>query len=166
MIIETKRCFLREMTGEDAQSFYHLNLDPEVIKYTGDDAFESVEDARVFLESYDHYEKYGFGRWAVIEKETNAFIGWCGLKYTPESDEYDIGFRFFKSLWNKGFATETALTCIEYGFNRLNLPTIVGRAMQANVGSIRVLEKCGLTFSHTINFDGEEGCVYVIRNKQ
>ena len=43
-----------------------------------------------------HYEKYDFGRWAVIDKENDAFLGWCGLKFTPELAEYDIGFRFFK----------------------------------------------------------------------
>ncbi len=93
-ILETNRLYLRRMTIEDAENIYLLNLDPEVIQYTGDDAFESIESAEKFLSSYNHYSKYDFGRWAVIDKNSQAFLGWCGLKYTPETDEYDIGFRF------------------------------------------------------------------------
>lgn len=73
-ILETNRLFLREITPDDAETAYLLNLDPEVIKYTGDEPFTSIEEARKFLENYDHYRKYGFGRWAVINKSTEEFF--------------------------------------------------------------------------------------------
>ena len=79
-ILETPRLGLREITTADAEQAYLLNLDPEVIKYTGDEPFSSIEAARAFLEKYDHYKKYGFGRWAVIRKEDRSLLGWCGLK--------------------------------------------------------------------------------------
>jgi [ribosomal protein S5]-alanine N-acetyltransferase len=100
-IAETTRLYLREMTAADAENAYLLNLDPDVIRYTGDDPFESIEAARTFLEQYDHYQKYGFGRWAVIRKTDDAFLGWCGLKYTKDLDEYDLGFRFLKNTGTK-----------------------------------------------------------------
>lgn len=162
-ILETERTFLREMTPDDAQNAFELNSDPLVIQYTGDEAFESVEDARIFLTKYDHYEKYGFGRWAVISKETNEYLGWCGLKYSADEDEFDIGFRFHQCFWNKGFASETARACIELGFEKFNMETIVGRAMKENLASIRVLEKCGLTFLSDYQFDDEEGVIYSIK---
>src|SRR5437868_543478 len=112
-ITETPRLHLREITVDDAKNAYELNLDPEVIKYTGDGPFSSIEDARDFLSKYDHYKKYGFGRWAVINKTDNDFLGWCGLKYTEEKNEFDVGFRFFKKHWNKGYATESAKACID-----------------------------------------------------
>lgn len=62
MILTTKRLKLRQLTPADAENFYLLNADPEVIRYTGDDAFATIEAAKQFLEGYDHYEKYGFGR--------------------------------------------------------------------------------------------------------
>ena len=159
-ILETERLYMREMTAEDAENAYLLNLDPEVIQYTGDPPFNSIEEARIFLTNYDHYRKYGFGRWAVIRKTDHAFLGWCGLKYSPDVDEYDIGFRFLKKYWNKGYATEAAIQCLRMGFEKYTMPVIVGRAMTANKGSIRVLEKIGLTFFKNFDFEGQDGVIY------
>lgn len=162
-VIETNSLYLRELTVADAENFYLLNADEDVIKYTGDKAFDSIKDAKSFLENYNPYQEYGYGRWAVIAKSNEEFLGWCGLKYSPEIDEVDVGFRFFKKHWNKGFATESAKACIEYGFENLNLKTIVGRAMEANVASIKVLEKLGMTFVGKFEFHLHDGVLYQIK---
>jgi [ribosomal protein S5]-alanine N-acetyltransferase len=164
IILETKRLYLREMTPDDAQKAFLLNLDPDVIKYTGDRPFESVQHAKEFLTAYDHYKKYGFGRWAVIHKETDELLGWCGLKYTEADDEHDVGFRFFKKHWNKGYATESAKACVNIGFQKFKLKEIVGRAMKENEASIRVLEKTGLSFWKESECGGEPGVIYRITN--
>lgn len=141
---------------------FELNNDPEVIKYTGDKAFGSLEDARIFLENYNQYTLHGFGRWAVIQKSNGKFIGWCGLKYSVTTDEVDIGFRFFKAVWNQGYATEAAKKCIQLGFDSFGIKRIVGRAMVHNIASVKVLEKLGLTFLKEFDFDGEKGVIYEI----
>ena len=146
----------------DAESMYALNLDPEVLKYTGDEPFNSIEEARDFIENYKQYQFYGFGRWSVFIKERNEYIGWCGLKYTEDKNEYDIGFRFLKEHWNKGFATETAAACLNFGFENLQIDRIVGRAMSVNFASIKVLEKIGMQFNREFDFDGEPGVIYEI----
>lgn len=161
-ILETKRLYLRELTPEDAEDFFNLNLDPEVIKYTGDLAFNNIIEARSFLQNYNQYEMFGMGRWAVIHKEDNLFLGWCGLKYSPDLDEVDIGFRFHKKYWNQGFATESAQACLEFGFNQLNLEKIVGRAMEANIASVKVLEKIGMQYVGKFDFLKHEGVLYEI----
>lgn len=145
MKLETKRLFLREFEIEDATSLYDLNLDPEVIKYTGDPPFESVKYAENFIENYDSYRVNGFGRWAVIRKEDGTFLGWCGLKINEEN-QVDLGFRFFKKYWSQGFATESAQASLAYGFNTLDIPEIVGRAVPDNTASIVVLKKLGMQF--------------------
>lgn len=160
-ILETPRLYLREMTPEDAEVAYILNLDPDVLRYTGDDPFENIEEAKTFLENYASYRTYGFGRWGVILKETGEYLGWCGLKYTPELDEFDIGYRLMKKFWGKGYATEAAEACLEFGFTQLNMKTIVGRAMPANVASVRVLEKIGLSYLENRFTDGTEEVIYV-----
>ena len=165
-ILETPRLVLREMTPEDAESAYILNSDPEVLRYTGDDPFESVEEACEFLGKYESYKKYGFGRWAVILKETGEYLGWCGLKYTPELDEFDIGYRLMKKFWGKGYATEAAEACLELGFNQFGMKTIVGRAMPENEASVRVLEKIGLTFYENRKEDDMEEVIYIKHNTQ
>lgn len=146
VIVETSRLLLREFLLADSENLYLLNSDPDVIRYTGDDAFQSEEDARRFLERYDKYRRYGYGRWTVILKETNEYAGWCGLSYMTESMETDLGFRLLKRFWNKGIATEAAKASIAYGFETLGLKKIVGRAMVENMASRRVLEKTGMQF--------------------
>ena len=161
-ILETGRLLLREITPDDAAACYLLNSDPEVIRYTGDEAFADVAAAHKFLSNYDQYRKYGVGRWAVILKEDNGFLGWCGLKYSADVDEYDIGFRFFRAQWGKGYATESAKGCIDYGFKMLNLDMIVGRAMKANTASISVLSKIGLTYWKDDACGNADGVIYRI----
>lgn len=164
--LETPRTLLRNLTQDDAEDFYALNLDEEVIKYTGDKPFKNVQEAKDFLASYDQYEKYGVGRLAVIDKTTSKMMGWCGMKYHKDSQEYDIGFRFFRSYWNKGYATETAKKCLDFGFYELGIDRIVGRAMKDNIASIKVLEKLGMVFLTTFDFDGHEGVVYELHQSR
>ena len=157
---ETKRLKHRELIPQDAEQIFLLNQDQDVIKLTGDPPFESVEHARSFLNHYDHYDKFGFGRWAVIRRSDDTFLGWCGIKYSTKLKEYDIGFRFFKKYWNQGYATESARACMEYGFEQLRISEIVGRAMLENKASIRVLEKLGMTYWRPMDFEGHPGVVY------
>ncbi len=162
--IETERTIMRMLSKEDAIDFFNLNLDKEVLKYTGDQPFENIQASIDFLTKYDQYEKYGVGRLAVIDKATLKFIGWCGLKYSQEKNEYDIGFRFFKNYWNKGFATETAKKCLEYGLDELKIDRIIGRAMKENIGSIKVLEKIAMKFKENFDFEGQSGVLYELTN--
>lgn len=161
-ILETNRLILRKLDPKDAKDFYDLNSNPNVIKYTGNSAFKNVEEAKEFLENYSDYKFNGYGRWAVILKTTNKFIGWCGLKFDEAENETDIGFRFFEEEWNKGYATESAIACIHYGFEKLKLKRIIGRAMKENVGSIKVLEKIGLEYEKNATLEGKDAVIYKI----
>lgn len=161
-ILETSRLILRELDSKDAKNFYDLNSNPNVIKYTGNSAFKNVEEAKEFLENYTDYKFNGYGRWAVILKTTDKFIGWCGLKFDELENETDIGFRFFEEEWNKGYATESAIACIHYGFEKLKLKRIIGRAMKENVGSIKVLEKIGLEYEKNAVLAGKDAVIYKI----
>jgi [ribosomal protein S5]-alanine N-acetyltransferase len=148
-LFETERLLLREFTPDDGAVIYRLNLDPLVMRYTGDKPFASVGDASDFLNRYEHYRKYGFGRWAVIRKTDGEFLGWCGLKFDEVCGECDVGFRFFRRFWSRGYATESARECIGFGFGTLMLPLIVARCMPENRASVRVIEKCGMRFRET-----------------
>ncbi|HTF03793.1 MAG TPA: GNAT family N-acetyltransferase [Bacteroidia bacterium] len=144
-LFETERLRFRELTGDDAQFGFDLNSDPEVIQYTGDPPFESVEAAREFMAAYTEvYRKNGYGRWGAELKSTGELIGWCGLKFHEEEKVTDVGYRLFKKHWGKGYASEAALQTIAYGFNHMRLNRIVAHARKENVASIRVLEKCGM----------------------
>lgn len=154
----TQRLILRELTPDDAQFAFELNNDPEVVRYTGDGAFESVEEARAFLENYSDYKRNGFGRWGVVLKSTGALIGWCGLKRDSETGEVDLGYRFFRSCWNQGFATEAGKACLEIA-PELGINEVVARANKANPASWRVMEKLG--FSYVEDFE-EDDAIWVL----
>ena len=171
IILETNRLYLREFSTDDAEHFYLLNSDPEVTRYTGDSAFENIAAARKFLDEYIYNysdltnKTLPIGRWAVITKDENNLIGWCGLKHNNELNEVDLGYRLFRNHWGKGYATEAAKACIKFGHDKLGIKKIVGRAMKLNTASINVLEKCGMTFSHEVVFKEHDGVLYAIGQK-
>jgi RimJ/RimL family protein N-acetyltransferase len=165
VIIETERLLLRKFTVEDAPLIYELNLDPDVIRYTYDPV-KDIEHATQVLEQVilPQYALYNHGRWAVHLKPQLEFIGWCGLKCIPQRDEIDLGYRFKKQYWGKGYATEAAYACIQYGFKKLDLKRIIGRAIPENTASLHVLEKCGMTFLTDEVVDGYSAKTYEIFN--
>ncbi len=157
MILQTQRLFIRQFELKDAGKMYQLNNDPDVLRYTGDLPFSSIQAARNFLANYQDYQKNGYGRWAVVHKETQHFIGWCGLKYHLE-DFTDIGFRFFQKEWNKGYATESAKAVLDYGFDTLKLTKIIGRVSSHNKASIKVLEKLEMEWWKVEKVEGMGQC--------
>jgi len=165
-VAETERLLFREFSPDEAEAFYHLNDDPEVIKYTGDPPFRDVAEARQFLLNYDHYAQRGFGRWSVYWKESGMYAGFCGLKYSPASGEVDVGFRFYRKYWNRGLATEAALAALQLGFEKHHLQKIVGRAMKENHASHRVLEKLGMKRAKEFMEDGNVWVQYEITTEE
>jgi ribosomal-protein-alanine N-acetyltransferase len=160
IVIRTARLTLRNFDPADAADMFEMNSDPAVIKYTGDDPFDSVEAARKFINGYEAYKKYGCGRWTVLFGGTYA--GWCGLNFNFDVQETDLGFRLKKNFWSKGIATEAAQACVDYGLRNLGLTRIIGRAMEENSASIRVLEKVGMRFEKEFEAHGGKCVQYAI----
>lgn len=165
-LLETPRLYLREFLLEDDHSMYELNADPLVIQYTGDAAFPSPAAARRFLARYQRetYRRYGMGRLAVLRREDDSWLGWCGLKYHPDAGKVDLGFRFFRRYWGNGYATEAGRACLEYGFRQLRLEVIVAHALKVNLASIRVLEKLGFSGWAPLEFEGQPGVQAAMNN--
>lgn len=159
LITHTERLTLRELIPGDAMHFFSLNADPEVLRYTGDEPFASVAAAETFLWNYPDYQRNGFGRWAVLDREAGEFLGWCGPKRNEEG-LVDLGFRFYRKYWGKGYATEAARASVAYGFEQLGISEIIGRAAIDNRASIRVLEKVGMKFWKEDRCEGIERAVY------
>jgi [ribosomal protein S5]-alanine N-acetyltransferase len=165
VILETERLLLRTFIAEDAPLIYKLNLDPDVTRYTGDPTKDLAHASEVLEQIIlPQYALYNHGRWAVHIKHSLEFIGWCGLKTRPERNEIDLGYRFIKAAWGKGYATEAAFGCIKYAFEKLNIQRIVGRAMPDNTASLKVLEKCGMTYIGEEMVDEHPAKTYEIFN--
>ena len=164
VILETDRLVLREYVEDDAEAFFNLNSDPEVLRFVPDKALLNVEQARQIL--LDHpiadYRKYGFGRGACILKSTGEQIGFAGLKYLEEVGEVDVAYRLIPTHWGLGLATEAALASVRFGFADLGLKRIIGLVMPENSASVRVLEKTGLRYAGSVSFWGHQFSKYVI----
>lgn len=157
---ETARLILREIIPADAQGMFEMNSDPDVQLYLGNRPVKSIKQSIAEIEFIrKQYTENGIGRWAVIEKATGNFVGWSGLKLISETTNnhvnyYDLGYRFIKRFWGKGYATETAKAARDYGFNELKLNELIGIADINNLGSIHVLEKVGLKRISVFDYEG------------
>lgn len=166
IILETERLIIREHVLSDAPFFFTLNSNYNVVKYTGDSSFKMIAEAEKIVQYVmNQYKENGYGRWLVAEKETGNPIGWCGLKFHTDTKETDIGYRLLESAWGKGYATESAKACIDYGFNYFNLNRIIGDAIKENTASINVFKKLGMTYLKDSLLDNIESVVYELKKE-
>ncbi len=159
IILETNRLILRELSPDDAVGMFELDSDPKVHQYLGNKPISEIAQAEKTIEIVrKQYAEYGIGRWAVIEKESQQFIGWSGLKFMKESTNghtnyYDLGYRLISKYWGKGYATETAIATLNYGFNFLNLNEIYATAAIENKASNKILNKIGFNQIGTFYYE-------------
>ena len=157
--IETERLLIRELRKTDLNGMFDLDSDPEVHKYLGNKPIQTKDQAMEVIDYIrKQYDQHGIGRLAVIDRKTEDFIGWGGLKYEQklrkEFSYYDLGYRIRKKYWGKGIATEIGAASIKYGFTTLKLKEICAAADVDNLASNRVLRKIGLDFIETFEFEG------------
>ncbi|MFT4602627.1 MAG: ribosomal-protein-alanine N-acetyltransferase [Arenicella sp.] len=164
--IETERLIMRRFTLDDAEAAFEMNADPEVIKFIPMETATNLEKVRVSIakNTIADYEKYGFGRLAVTLKETGEFMGFSGLKNDLTIGGVDIGFRLKRKFWGQGYGTESVMPFIDVAFKQLKLKEIIGAAMKDNHGSVAILKKMGLTFTHSELFEGYPFDVYALKN--
>ena len=161
---ETERLWLRPFTMDDVEPSYEMNLDSEVSRYTGDGGIQSLETIRERIQEdvLGDYARFGYGRFAVVHKKDQRFIGFSGLKYLERYKSVDIGYRLMRDYWGKGLATEASKPFIDMGFEQLNLNRIIGLVLPENKASVKVLKKLGLQYSHLIEEEGEFADLYEI----
>lgn len=138
---------LRKMTNEDIEPLLQILGDPEVMRFSvlGVDDESGV---RKFIDvTLKRYERDGTAQWAVIEKQSGTFIGECGIavQMIDGQKEYEIGYRFNRKYWRQGFASEAAIACRDYGFQKLQLKRLISIIERENVASIGVAKKVGMT---------------------
>lgn len=147
MILETKRLILRKMTQEDLPTLRKILQDAEVmVAYEGaftDDEVEAWLDRQL-----ERYNKYGFGLWAVILKETSTMIGQCGLTMQDYDGKevLEVGYLFCKEYWHHGYATEAAIACKEYAFEKLNAKEVYSIIRDTNIPSRNVAKRNGMAY--------------------
>lgn len=163
--IETERLILRMFRPDDLDELAALFSDPDVVRYVGDGKPVSREESDRALQSIiRHWQTHGFGRWAVIDKQSREFIGFGGLRSlfgTPE-----VVYHFAKAHWGKGLATELARAALRFGFEERGFERIVAITKPLNKASIHVMEKVGMQFEKNTSYYDIEVVQYQITRDQ
>ncbi len=148
-MLVSERLMLRAPEAQDINAIAHLanniNVASKVSRmphpYTTKDAENFV--ARVASGAM------GKCVYAVTRNDTRELIGCCGLQSQESGNGLEIGYWLGEPHWNRGLATEAAQTLIDFGFRHFDIDFIDGRVRVMNIGSRRVLQKCGFQFQGT-----------------
>lgn len=145
-MIKTKRLILREMSQTDFTDLCKILQDDEVM-YAYEGAFTLEEIQRWLDNQIRRYKEDGFGLWAVLLKESGIMIGQCGLSMQDykENKILEIGYLFQKEHWHQGYASEAAIACKEYAFDKLNAKEVYSIIRDTNIASQNVAIRNGMT---------------------
>ena len=156
MELTTDRLILRRWRESDRDPFAAMNADPEVMHHFI--APLSREESDSFVDRIeDAFNIWGFGLWAIEVPGVADFIGFTGLwpvgfeaHFTPA---VEIGWRLSREHWGFGYATEAASAALEYGLGTAGLEEVVSFTIPANVRSIAVMERIGMSNDPVDDFD-------------
>ncbi|WP_428229808.1 GNAT family N-acetyltransferase [Flavobacterium sp.] len=168
--IETERLILRELVLSDADGMFELDSNPNVHLFLGNKPVKNVEQSVDQIKNIQQqYKDLGTGRWAVVLKETNEFLGWSGIKFITNEinnhkDFYEIGYRFIEKHWGKGYATEAGKAFVDYAFDVIKVDALYAYADAGNEGSRKILEKLGFRYVNSFEYEEELEVWYELKN--
>jgi RimJ/RimL family protein N-acetyltransferase len=154
-VIETPRLLLRPWIDADRTPFAAMGADPQVMQHFPGLLSRAESDAMVDRIAAMMADQ-GFGLWAVEQRDSGDFIGFCGLGQVnfpcPVEGEVEIGWRLARSAWGQGFAREAAQACLNWGFGH-GMTRIVSFTVPANVRSWGLMERLGMVRRGDLDFD-------------
>lgn len=151
---------------DDLNAMYTVFSDAEVMSFgDGPQTLEWVQGWLVL--HMEDYTRLGYGPYAVVEREDDQVIGYCGLFHFPDINgqpEVEIGYRLARSRWGLGYATEAAQAVRDHAFKDLSLKRLVALIDPGNLASIHVAEKIGMHYEADVMLEGytHPDHVYVI----
>ncbi len=162
-VIETDRLLLRMFEAKDLEAAYKLFNDADVQKYLSPQNRRTREQLEISLKKFvGRWKERGFGMWCVTEKHIGKMIGYCGFQSFEQTADVEIVFGYLKEFWGKGVATEALQACLNFGMEKMSFEQIFAVTNPANMGSIRVLEKSGMSFLKREFHYGMETVIYSI----
>ena len=156
--LDTDRLTLRWATEADAPFFLELLNDADWIRYIGDRGVKTLEAARGYVADKltASYVKHGFGLYVAVEKPSGDPVGICGLIRRAGLEDVDVGFAMLPRFRGKGYALEATRAVMDLGRDVFGLRRLVAITIPDNRGSIRVLERAGLTYERTIRLPDDD----------
>lgn len=160
--IETERLILRDIRDCDLDGMFELDSNSAVHRYLGNKPIKTKDEAQKIIDSVkQQYKERGIGRWAMINKETDEFMGWSGIRLNTEfnmngfTKYYDVGYRIIERFWGKGYATESGKVAVNYAFNTMKLPAVYATTEIGNEASHKALLKIGLEYVEDFVYEEE-----------
>ena len=146
-MIETERLLLREYSRDDFDALYEIMSDPETMQHYPA-PFDKERTGRWIEWNLENYSKHGFGLWAVVLKETGAFIGDCGITLQDIDGERlpEIGYHIHKKYWRRGYAKEAAQAVRDWAFGHTDYPALYSYCKYTNEASYKTAEAIGMHF--------------------
>jgi RimJ/RimL family protein N-acetyltransferase len=153
--LETDRLVLREWRERDRDPFAAMNADGEVMRYYPATQSRERSDALV-ARICAHFERHGFGLFALEEKQSGSFVGYTGFQVVevecPIKGELEIGWRLDRAFWRRGLAFEAVSACLDWVERMPSVPRIVSMTAAINGPSRGLMEKLGLTHRPELDF--------------
>jgi RimJ/RimL family protein N-acetyltransferase len=149
-ILKTKRLTLRLIKQSDIEDIHNLHSIPEVDKFNTLGIPKDLSETKSIMASsfedlkQDAIKRYTF---AIELNKSQEFIGLVDLNLgNPKYKSAEVWYKLLPKQWRKGYATEALNCLLEFGFNTLNLHRIEAGCAVNNLGSIKVLEKVGMSY--------------------
>lgn len=152
--IITPRLLLRPATAADRAELHRLEQDPEVMRYLNGGRPTPLEPDEEAAEGFMMPRGPEDGLWVVVEPQTGSFLGWVSLRVQDEAG--DLGYRFRREAWGRGYATEAAAAVLADAFERLALSRVTAQTMAVNLASRRLMERLGMLHARTFFTDYAE----------
>jgi RimJ/RimL family protein N-acetyltransferase len=154
--IRTERLLLRRWVPGDRESFAAINADPIVMEHFSSVLSRAESDA--LADRIDaHFDRHGFGLWALEIPGVVPFAGFVGLSVPGFEAHFtpcvEIGWRLAADQWRRGYATEAARAVLAFGFDTIGLDEIVSFTVPENVRSRKVMERIGMSHDAADDFD-------------
>ena len=161
---ETERLICRRPRGRDARHYRDLLLDPQVAARLTPPPlapYTARDTARLLRADIEHWNRYGFGPWVLVERETGAFVGRGGLAWTTVDGTpvVELPWSIVPARWGEGLATEAATAALALARD-LGLADVVSFTLEDNAASRRVMEKIGLAPAGLIERGGLPHVLY------
>jgi isoleucyl-tRNA synthetase/RimJ/RimL family protein N-acetyltransferase len=163
-VIETKRCILRRPALEDEQLFIDLHTTEKVMD-TVNDGLMTVEQAKEdFVLNQDSFERYGYGQWAVFNKETGAFMGRAGLSRRAQSndlaDEPILRCALLPEFWHGGYGRELCHAGLYFALSHGDANTVIAGTLPHNPRAHEMLLSLGMRYVKDVMYTRMEGPAY------
>ncbi|MCI4670101.1 MAG: GNAT family N-acetyltransferase [Bacteroidia bacterium] len=135
------------MKQSDLQWYHALGTDEEIMKYIRPVNFDISKSQQEMDKILSFNKKHRFkGYWIACGKEDMNPLGILTLRFLQGSMATELGYRWSRQSWGRGYATEAANAMVEFGFSHQELPRMVAVVHPENLGSQKVLLKCGFNY--------------------